>query len=217
VLFAAEVLVIFGFSQPSSLARSLARRPALGLGTVFLPAANSRVTAKQLLATQASTSSGFDHRARLLLDRIMPRSAPSPDTARVYAVIPIAVFMIIDAGTASCSSFHRTPKNVHDHPGIVFTSRWNPRSPCAGNREHDRPEYAQKNSHCIWVHWNMRDINYGFQAIEHRHRVLGGSPTERLPEERKFDLARALVSIYGVGYASHPRLQNIVKLNKITD
>jgi hypothetical protein len=27
-----------------------------------------------------------------------------------------------------------------------------------------------------YLHWNMRDINYGFAAIEHRHRVLDGSP-----------------------------------------
>jgi hypothetical protein len=31
----------------------------------------------------------------------MPRSAPSADAARVYAVIPIAVSISIDAGTAS--------------------------------------------------------------------------------------------------------------------
>jgi hypothetical protein len=31
----------------------------------------------------------------------MPRSASSPDAANGYAVIPIAVLMIIDAGTAS--------------------------------------------------------------------------------------------------------------------
>jgi hypothetical protein len=55
-------------------------------------------------------------------------------------------------------------------------------------------EYLKANIHCTWVHWNMRDINYGFQAIEHRHRALGGSSTERLPEERKFDLARALIA-----------------------
>jgi hypothetical protein len=101
MLLAAEVLVVFGFSQPSPLARLLARRPTPGFGTVFLSAANSRVAAKQLLATQTSTSSGFDHRARLLLDPIMPRSAPSPDAANGYAVIPIAIFIIIDAGTAS--------------------------------------------------------------------------------------------------------------------
>ena len=63
-----------------------------------------------------------------------------PKTA--YAVIPIAVFLIIDAGTASSSPFQRIPKNVHDHPGIVFTFYWNPRSRCAGNRDHDRPQYA---------------------------------------------------------------------------
>lgn len=31
-------------------------------------------------------------------------------------------------------------------------------------------------AHALWVHWNMRDINYGFQAIEHRYEVLGGAP-----------------------------------------
>lgn len=77
--------------------------------------------------------------------------------------------------------------------------------------------FLQANSHCTWVHWNMRDINYGFQAIEHRHRVLGGAPPSRLPEERKFDLARALIDIYGVRYAPHPRLESIVKLNDIGD
>jgi len=78
-------------------------------------------------------------------------------------------------------------------------------------------DFLQRNSHCTWVHWNMRDINYGFQAIEHRHKVLGGQPPSRLPEERKVDLARALISIYGLGYAGHPRLESIVKINRITD
>ncbi|MDD2468075.1 MAG: hypothetical protein PHI97_29200 [Desulfobulbus sp.] len=77
--------------------------------------------------------------------------------------------------------------------------------------------FLQAHSHCSWVHWNMRDISYGFQAIEHRHKVLGGVPPSRLPEERKFDLARALIAIYGIGYAGHPRLEYIVQLNKITD
>jgi len=78
-------------------------------------------------------------------------------------------------------------------------------------------QFLQHNNNCTWVHWNMRDINYGFLAIEHRHKVLGGTPPQRLPEERKFDLARAFVDIYGVRYIGHPRLEKIVKLNKITD
>lgn len=78
-------------------------------------------------------------------------------------------------------------------------------------------EFLQRDDHCIWVHWNMRDINYGFQALEHRHKVLSGHFSPKLPEERKMDLARALVSIYGVASAGHPRLESIVEINKITD
>lgn len=69
-----------------------------------------------------------------------------------------------------------------------------------------------------FVHWNMRDINYGFQAIEHRYSVLNGVPII-IDDMRKFDLARALVAIYGVAYISHQpggRLQNLVSLNNIT-
>jgi hypothetical protein len=70
----------------------------------------------------------------------MPRTAPSADVVRVYAVIPIAVFTRIDAGTASSSAFQRLLKIVHDHAGIavhvrlesVFTMRWKPRSPWTG-------------------------------------------------------------------------------------
>ncbi|MBE9156807.1 hypothetical protein IQ265_08185 [Nodosilinea sp. LEGE 06152] len=76
--------------------------------------------------------------------------------------------------------------------------------------------FLTRNERCIWVHWNMRDINYGFQAIEHRYRVLGGKPV-RLPEERKFDLARALGDVYGRDYIGHPRLESLTKKNKISD
>lgn len=65
-----------------------------------------------------------------------------------------------------------------------------------------------------WVHWNMRDINYGFQAIDHRFSVLGGKPTV-IPDSQKFDLARKLVYIYA-DYADHPRLEKLIELNKIT-
>ena len=77
-------------------------------------------------------------------------------------------------------------------------------------------EYVRNHQGHIWMHWNMRDINYGFPAIDHRYRVLGGTPF-KIEEGNKVDLARALVSIYGVGYAPHPRLLNLTKKNRITD
>lgn len=66
-----------------------------------------------------------------------------------------------------------------------------------------------------WIHWNMRDINYGFPALEHRFKVLKGKP-EELDESRKFDLARALVAIFGNKYIGHPRLVKLMEMNHIT-
>lgn len=69
-----------------------------------------------------------------------------------------------------------------------------------------------------FVHWNMRDINYGFQAIEHRYKVLKGKPTT-VADDRKVDLARELVALFGVKYAPHGdsgRLHSLMDMNKIT-
>ncbi|MBM7587922.1 hypothetical protein JOC86_004497 [Bacillus pakistanensis] len=66
-----------------------------------------------------------------------------------------------------------------------------------------------------WVHWNMRDFNYGFEAIENRYRVLGGRP-KVIDDQNKFDLARILIDIYGTRYAGHPRLENLIDKNGIS-
>ena len=71
-----------------------------------------------------------------------------------------------------------------------------------------------KHSNFFWIHWNMRDINYGFKAIEHRYSVLGGIPYN-IPDEKKIDLARQLINCYGVGYAGHPRMEKLLEQNDI--
>jgi len=76
-------------------------------------------------------------------------------------------------------------------------------------------EFLRSHSNQTWLHWNMRDSNYGFHALEHRCEVLGGTPAT-LEESRKFDLARCLVDIYGLQYIGHPRLENLVRKNEIT-
>lgn len=45
--------------------------------------------------------------------------------------------------------------------------------------------------------------------------MLGRHPFE-IKDETKLDLSRLLISIYGVRYAGHPRLESIMKHNKIT-
>lgn len=75
-------------------------------------------------------------------------------------------------------------------------------------------EYAKGHQTSFWIHWNMRDMNYGFKAIEHRYSVLGGDPY-KIPDEKKIDLARQLINCYGVGYAGHPRMEKLLDQNGI--
>lgn len=65
-----------------------------------------------------------------------------------------------------------------------------------------------------WIHWNMRDSNYGFEAISHRHTVLGGTPVE-LSDDQKLDLSPLLIEIYGKEYTGHPRIEWLVNKNSI--
>lgn len=75
--------------------------------------------------------------------------------------------------------------------------------------------FVDKHQQYKWVHWNMRDANYGFSAIEHRYEVLKGSP-HIIPDANKKDLSRILIDIYGGGYIGHPRLEKLMEKNKIT-
>ena len=77
-------------------------------------------------------------------------------------------------------------------------------------------QFMQEHRTYDWVHWNMRDINYGFPALEHRFKVLKGEPVE-LDESKMFDLSRALVSIFGNKYMGHPRLIKLIEENHITN
>ncbi|WDT85354.1 MULTISPECIES: hypothetical protein [Alteromonas] len=80
-------------------------------------------------------------------------------------------------------------------------------------------EYLKYRQTFNFIHWNMRDGNYGFSAIEHRFQVLGGEPFV-VPDDKKFDLARALVGLYGRQYVGHGeagRFHELIKLNHMTD
>ena len=73
-------------------------------------------------------------------------------------------------------------------------------------------DFVRRHLNYKWLHWNMRDSNFGFEAIEHRYRVLGGTPTH-VPEAQRIDLAGALIDIYGPGYAGHPRMERLIEIN----
>ena len=69
-----------------------------------------------------------------------------------------------------------------------------------------------------WIHWNMRDSNYGFLAINNRLRILNGSPYV-IPDDLKYDYPRILQLIYTQGYENNRpkgRLLNLAERNDVT-
>ena len=76
-------------------------------------------------------------------------------------------------------------------------------------------QFVKEHRTMKWMHWNMRDINYGFKAIEHRYEVLGGNPTV-IEDSCKIDISRLFIQCYGVNYIEHPRLESLLKYNHIT-
>jgi hypothetical protein len=76
-------------------------------------------------------------------------------------------------------------------------------------------EFVRSHLDYDWLHWNMRDVHYGFQAIAHRYEVLDGQPVE-IHDSKLVDLSRLLTAIYGLGYIQHPRLQSLSEKNNIS-
>ncbi len=65
----------------------------------------------------------------------------------------------------------------------------------------------------FWVHWNMRNLTYGFEHLEHRFRVLGGANAPVIPVERRINLNDIIRDRYGKDYATHPQLKGLMELN----
>lgn len=118
----------------------------------------------------------------------------------------------LNSGQTESFSIHK----IAEQSGIDFSDIHMHYDELEKNMLEEYFQCVSENQGKTWIHWNMRDINYGFTALEHRLKALGGAPFV-LPEGKKFDLARAMVALYGVGYIAHPRLINIIAKNNISD
>ncbi|MBL1408815.1 hypothetical protein [Sphingobacterium faecale] len=63
-------------------------------------------------------------------------------------------------------------------------------------------KFARERLKFKWIHWNMHDTNFGFEAISNRFRILGGEPLE-IDIENRFDLPRILSKLYTYDYEDH--------------
>ncbi|MDT1950084.1 hypothetical protein MX630_04920 [Carnobacterium divergens] len=75
-------------------------------------------------------------------------------------------------------------------------------------------KFVKTNAHMNWIHWSMRDHNYGFNAIDHRSETLKIKP-ESIDDSKKVDFAWLLVKIYGKNYAPKSKMKNLLDLNNI--
>lgn len=73
--------------------------------------------------------------------------------------------------------------------------------------------FISEHDSSFWLHWNMSNINYGFEALIHRYKVLSGEDGKRIPDSKKFNLSSLILSVYGKNCVEHPRMASFMKLN----
>ena len=74
-------------------------------------------------------------------------------------------------------------------------------------------DFARDRRERFWVHWNMRNVTFGFEHLEHRYRVLTKKEPPSIPVEVRINLNDALKDRYGSDYAPDPRMGSLMDLN----
>ena len=64
-----------------------------------------------------------------------------------------------------------------------------------------------------WLHWNMTNINFGFETIEHRYRVLTDKAPPKVDDSKKYNLSSLVSDVYGKDYVDHPKMLNLMEVN----
>jgi hypothetical protein len=64
-----------------------------------------------------------------------------------------------------------------------------------------------------WVHWNMRNLTFGFEHLDHRYRALGGTDACVIAVERRLNLNDLIADRYGADYAKHPKMVSLMEQN----
>jgi hypothetical protein len=64
-----------------------------------------------------------------------------------------------------------------------------------------------------WLHWNMSNINYGFETIEHRYRVLTDKFPPKINDSKRYNLSSLISGIYGSHFVDDPKMPKLMDLN----
>lgn len=73
--------------------------------------------------------------------------------------------------------------------------------------------FARDRREKYWIHWNMRNVTFGFEHLEHRYRVLTSQEPPSIPVEVRINLNDILKDRYGTDYAPDPKMLSLMELN----
>lgn len=73
--------------------------------------------------------------------------------------------------------------------------------------------FARDRREKSWVHWNMRNVVFGFEHLEHRYRTLTKTEPPSIPVEVRINLNDILKNRYGNDYAKDPKMLSLMELN----
>lgn len=74
-------------------------------------------------------------------------------------------------------------------------------------------DFVKEHSDALWIHWNMSNVNYGFETIAHRYKVLTKLDAPKIDDRKKFNISHMILDKYGRDCVDHPRMKHLMELN----
>lgn len=65
-------------------------------------------------------------------------------------------------------------------------------------------DFARRHLDCFWIHWDMKNIHFGFEAIKHRYEKIFESLDDycEIPNNKKKNLRTIIEGMYGDNFVS---------------
>lgn len=74
-------------------------------------------------------------------------------------------------------------------------------------------EFVRNHNDAIWLHWNMTNMQFGFEMLAHRYNVLTGKTAPVIDIDSRINIADILWGRYGENYVSVPHMPKLMALN----
>ena len=77
-------------------------------------------------------------------------------------------------------------------------------------------DFVRRHQECNWIHWDMKNIHFGFEAIKHRYEKVFGDLKgyNEIPINNKKNLRDIIEGMYGESFVNGPdTLKSLLKCN----